>query len=148
MIFLFLITFSFGIQISLISGGREDPAKVKSNLINAYQRFLTHEQFSFFVNGVFKFKSTDNVIEQINNLNLSRDFMNCADWKIESLVNNSYILTDLNPCNPQETVRKAQRFISKGHSIVTIGMGKSIEAKWLSKVCGPWGIQGLNWFSV
>lgn len=147
MIFLFF-TVSFAIQISLISGGREDVSKIKTNLINAYKRFLKNEKFTFFVDGVLQFTNHDNVIDKINNLDLSRTFMTCANWKIETLVNNSYILSDLNPCNPQETVKKAQEFIRKGHVITTIGMGKSISDEWLSKICGPWSIRGLNWFSV
>ena len=146
--FLLLLHIVSGMQISLIPGGHQDPDKIKSNLINAYTRFLRHEDFTFYVDGVKRFKSSDNVIQKITNLNLFRNRTLCVDWKIESLVENAYILTDLDPCEPEETVRKAQEFIRKRHTITTFGMGSGIKEEWLSRVCGPWKIKGLNWFSV
>lgn len=141
------------LNIALFPGGIITEEKIKSNLINAYYRYLRSRPFVLTVDGIIQINSrTDNVIEKINSLDLKRERKSCVDWKIETLTSNAYIVTDLNPCNPYEIIKKTQDFIKSGHEITTIGMGNGIELEWLEKTCGPCGsfgcIKGWNFISV
>lgn len=104
------------------------------------------------VDGEFINYDKNDIIGEINRLNLNRAPLTCVNWKLEKLVNNTYLLTDLNPCEPIETVKKAKKFIKSGHEITSIGMGNQINSKWLQETCGPCGIfgciQGINYFNV
>lgn len=142
------------LDIALFPGGVISEEKIKSNLINAYHRFLRNRSFVLIVDGVPRINSkTDwNIVEKINSLDLKRERKSCVHWNMDLLINNAYIITDLNPCNPYETIKKAQAFIKAGHEITTIGMGNAIELEWLEKTCGPCGsfgcIKGWNFISV
>lgn len=142
------------LDIALFPGGVISEEKIKSNLINAYHRFLRNRSFVLIVDGVPRINSkTDwNIVEKINSLDLKRERKSCVNWNMDLLIYNAYIITDLNPCNPYETIKKAQDFIKAGHEITTIGMGNAIELEWLEKTCGPCGsfgcIKGWNFISV
>lgn len=143
----------YPLNIALFPGGVVSEEKIKTNLINAYYRFLRNRPFVLIVDGITRINSKfDNVIEKINSLDLKKERKSCVDWKIDLLNSDSYILTDLNPCNPYETIKKAQAFIKSGHEITTIGMGNGIDIEWLEKTCGPCGsfgcIRGWNFISV
>lgn len=142
------------LNIALFPGGVIPEATIKTNLINAYYRFLRNRPFVLMVDGipVINTKYDRNIVEKINSLNLKRERQSCVNWFINLLNSDTYLITDLNPCNAVETVKKAQEFIKSGHEITTIGMGNAIDSEWLEKACGPCGklgcIKGWNFISV
>jgi len=142
--------------IYLLSGGVVPETTVKTNLVNAYYRYLRRGggKLSYYVNGERLLDWTDAsnetvVLDTINRrTNLTSVPISCIDWKLDKLANvtntNVYLVTDQSPCH-------SVGYIGNGNTVTSIGMGSGIHKRYLEKTCGPcsslWGcIRGLHWF--
>ena len=151
-------------HIHLLPGGVISEELIKSNLINAYRRFLSSRsgtKIALLLDGELVIplqNPNDSIIHHINDLDLKRPTADCVNWHIDKMVpeSDNYIVTDLNPCNGTQVVSGAKHFVrthERTSSIVTIGMGNKIHSDWLKQVCGPCGgtfgcMRGWNWFRV
>ncbi len=160
MILFLFISLASAIQIHLLSSGAVPEKTVKSNLVNAYRRFLksSHELLSLRLNGILKIGpiragSESEIVNSINALQLGTldPSESCIDWHLDALVPGSkvYIVVDRDPCNSTDVIRDAGKFVG---GIVSIGIGSSIDDYWLRKSCGPCSrfgcMQGFDWFKI
>jgi hypothetical protein len=147
-----MLTFIF-----LISGGLVSTETVKTNLVNAYYRYLSNsgDHISYYVNGVKLLNATRasnhaTILEAINRTEIGQRSGNCVDWKLGVLdgVTNSkvYLVTDQSPCDQP-------RYIGRGNTVTSIGMGAGITQRALEQTCGPCSqffgcVRGWNWFKI
>lgn len=152
------------IAIHLFPGGVVAESTIKSSLLNAFNRYFRGKKtarISFFLGStriIDHQLPNQEFVDKIGNLTFFKKRQSCSQWFMDQLESgaDNYILTDLNPCDPEETVNKARRFVSKNRrtsSIYPIGMGNQIHSEWLQKTCGPCSssigcLKGFNWFRV
>lgn len=147
--------------IHLFPGGIVPEATIKTNLINAYNRFLRGKKISFNLGGVRIIDRGLVSSEQISALKISTSGeAGCTPWHMDQLEDgtDNYILTDNNPCNATTVVKQARAYLQRnrrnsGASIVPVGMGNEISSQWLKQTCGPCStsigcISGWNWFRI
>lgn len=143
--------------IYLISGGIVPEQTVKTNLVNAYYRYLrnTGDNIVYYVNGILVLNATRShdtttILNAINATNLSNvTKKNCVDWSLQTLnhVHDAkiYIVTDQSPCVFKPLAS------GRGNTVASIGMGPGIAARYLEESCGPCSpffgcLRGWNWF--
>ena len=152
--------------IHLFPGGVVSEEIIKTNLLNAYNRFFRARQagvLSFYLDGVLVLDHirlpSASIEDEIRGLNLRREKSgDCTNWYMDHLEADAgnYILSDLNPCNGTDIVTQAQTFLRTNRRtsfIVPIGMGNSIHSEWLKQTCGPCSAplgcyRGWNWFRI
>jgi hypothetical protein len=142
--------------IFLVSGGIVPEQTVKTNLVNAYYRYLrnTGDDVVYYVNGnvvlnATKSYDTKHILDAINSTHIPQRSNGCVDWNMHRLshVRNAkiYLVTDQSPCVPQ-------RYVA-GNTVTSIGMGQSILPVYLQQSCGPCSpflgcVKGWNWFTI
>ncbi len=165
---LLLVVSSFGKKttIHLFPGGVVSEETIKTNLLNAYNRFFRVRQsgvLSFYLDNELVLDHIQlpsaSIEDKINGLDLHRERSgDCTSWHMNNLEVDAgnYILSDLNPCNGTEVIKQAQTFLRTNRRtsfIVPIGMGNSIHSEWLKQTCGPCTAplgcyRGWNWFRI
>ncbi len=158
MLLILFLSFASSLQIHLLSSGAISEDVVKSNLVNAYRRYLktSREPLSLRLNGELKIgpiaaNSEQSIVASINSLQLGDSGGSCIDWFINKLVKGSkvYIVADMNPCNGTQVIEDAHKFVN---GIISIGMGPAIDSYWLRNTCGPCGrfgcMSGWDWFKI
>lgn len=144
--------------IFLVSGGIVPEQTVKTNLVNAYYRYLrtTGDDVVYYVNGnvvmnATKSYDTKRILDAINSTRLLSHSDGCVEWNLQRLdhVRNAkiYLVTDQSPCVPQRYVG------GRGNVVTSIGMGPNISPVYLQQSCGPCSpflgcVKGWNWFTI